>query len=118
MRTTHGSLLTELLADMRPKLVLKCSTLGSYHVILLLSYQKEALQRLSDISLNAKVDKDLTFTNQQELPATATNLIITTSRSLCIYFLPKIHKPNNPGLPISLLVVALTNSFPAILTKL
>ena len=36
----------------------------------------------------------------QDLPATATNLIITTPRSSCIYFLPKIHKPNNPGRPI------------------
>ena len=58
----------------------------------------------------AKVDKDLTSTNQQilkstinglivhqELTATATNLIITTPRTSCIYFLPKIHKPSNPG---------------------
>ena len=61
----------------------------------------------------AKVEKDLTSNNQkvvkdtiqnlivkQELPATATNLIITTPRTSCIYFLPKIHKPNNPGRPI------------------
>ena len=27
-------------------------------------------------------------------------LIITTPRTSCIYFLPKIHKPNNPGRPI------------------
>ena len=27
-------------------------------------------------------------------------LTITTPRTLCIYFLPKIHKPNNPGRPI------------------
>ena len=82
-------------------------------------YQKEALRQLSDTSFYAKVDKDLTSTNQQivkstindlivkqELPATATNLIITTPRTSCIYFLPKIntqkftHKPNNPGRPI------------------
>ena len=31
---------------------------------------------------------------------TATNLVITTPRTSCIYFLPKIHKPNNPGRPI------------------
>ena len=37
---------------------------------------------------------------KQELPATATNLVITTPRISCIYFLPKIHKPNNPGRPI------------------
>ena len=36
----------------------------------------------------------------QPLPATAKNLIITTPRTSCIYFLPKIHKPNNPGRPI------------------
>ena len=76
-------------------------------------YQKEALRQLSDTSFYAKVDKDLTSANQQivkstindlivkqELPATASNLIITTPRTLCIYFLPKIHKPNNPGRPI------------------
>ena len=64
-------------------------------------------------SFYAKVDKDLTSTNQQivkstindlivnqELPPTASNLIITTPRTSCIYFLPKIHKPNNPGRPI------------------
>ena len=37
---------------------------------------------------------------KQELLATAKNLIITTPGTLCIYFLPKIHKPNNPGRPI------------------
>ena len=76
-------------------------------------YQKEALRQLSDTSFYAKVDKDLTSTNQQivkstindlvvkqELPGTATYLIITTPRTSCIYFLPKIHKPNNPGRPI------------------
>ena len=35
-----------------------------------------------------------------QLPATATNLIITPPRTSCIYFLLKIHKPNNPGRPI------------------
>ena len=76
-------------------------------------YQKEALRQLSDTSFYAKDAKDLTSTNQQivkstindlivkqELPATATNLIITTATTSCIYFLPKIHKPNNPGRPI------------------
>ena len=76
-------------------------------------YQKEALRQLSDTSFYAEVDKDLTSTNQQivkstindlivkqELPATATNLVIKTPRTSCIYFLPKIHKPNNPGQPI------------------
>ena len=76
-------------------------------------YQKEALRQLSDTSFYAKVDKDLTSINQnivkntindllakQGLPATAKNLIITTPRTSCIYFLPKIHKPYNPGRPI------------------
>ena len=76
-------------------------------------YQKEALRQLSDTSFHAKVDRDPASTNQQivkstinelivkqELPATATNLIITTPRTSCIYFLPKIHKPNNPGRPV------------------
>ena len=78
-------------------------------------YQKEALRQLSDTSFYAKVDKDFTSTStnqqivkstindlivKQELPVTATNLVITTPRTSCIYFLPKIHKPNNPGRPI------------------
>ena len=76
-------------------------------------YQKGAVRQLFDTSFYAKVDKDLTSTNQQivkstinelivkqDLPATARNLIITTPRTSCIYFLPKIHKPNNPGRPI------------------
>ena len=37
---------------------------------------------------------------KQELPETATNLIINTPRTSCIYFLPEIHKPNNPDRPI------------------
>ena len=38
---------------------------------------------------------------KQELPATAKILTITTPRTQsCIYFLPKINKPNNPGRPI------------------
>ena len=65
---------------------------------------------LTPLLVYAKGDKDLTSPNQQivkstikdvivkqELSSTATNLIITTSRTPCIYFLPKIHKPNNPG---------------------
>ena len=76
-------------------------------------YRKEALRQLSDTSCHAKVEKDLTSTNKklvkdtiqnltvnQELPDTATNFFITTPRTSCIYFLPKIHKPNNLGRPI------------------
>ena len=74
-------------------------------------YLKEALWQLSDTSFCAKVDKDLTLINQnivkntindllakQELPVTAKNLTITIPRTLCMYFLPKIH--NNLGQPI------------------
>ena len=76
-------------------------------------YQKEASRPLSDTSFYDKVDKNLTLINQtivkntiydliakQELPATAKNLTITTPRTSSIYFLPKIHRPNNPGRPI------------------
>ena len=76
-------------------------------------YQKEALRQLSDTSFYSKVDKDLTSTNQrifkstindlivkQELPATATNLVIKTPKTSFIYFLPKILKPYNPGRPV------------------
>ena len=57
-------------------------------------YQKEALRQLSDTSFYAKIPKDLTSKNQklvkdtiqnlivnQELPDTATNLIINTPRT-------------------------------------
>ncbi|XP_015770448.1 PREDICTED: uncharacterized protein LOC107348879 [Acropora digitifera] len=76
-------------------------------------YQQEAIRQLSDPTFYTKVNKDLTPANQkivkdtiqelirkQELPVTAQNLIITTPRTSCIYFKPKIHKPNNPGRPI------------------
>ena len=75
----------------------------------------------------AKVDKDLSSSNQkivnrtindlivsQELPATASNIIITTSRTSCINFLSHIaNLTNQVDLP-SLSVDALPNSFPAI----
>ena len=91
-------------------------------------YQKEALRQLSDTSFYAKVDKDLTSTNQQivkstinelivkqDLPATATNLIITTPRTSCTYFLPKIFTNLTTQADLSSLrVVALPNSFLAI----
>ena len=98
----------------RKDLVVKAADKGGALVVWQADlYQKEALRQLSDTSFHAKVDKDLTSANQQivkstindlivkqELPATATSLIITTPRTSCIYFLPKIHKPNNPGRPI------------------
>ena len=44
--------------------------------------------------------RKLKLITKQELPVTAQNLIISTPRTSCIYFKPKIHKPNNPGRPI------------------
>ena len=85
-------------------------------------YQKEALRQLSDTSFYAKVDKDLTSTNQQivkstinelivkqDLPATATNLIITTPRTSCFYL--KFTNLTTQADLSSLHVVALPNSF-------
>ena len=69
-------------------------------------YQQEAIRQLSDptfyTKVNQKIVKDTIqeLITKQELPVTAQNLIITTPRTLCIYFKPKIHKPNNPGRPI------------------
>ena len=90
-------------------------------------YQRGALRQLSDTSFYAKVDKDLTSTNQQivkstsndfivkqELPATPTNLINTTPRTSCIYFLPKIQNLTTQADLSSLRVVALQNLSPAI----
>ena len=94
----------------RKDIVIKAADKGGAVVVWRANlYQKEAWRQLSDTSFYPKVDKDLILINQnivkntfndliakQELPATAKNLI-TTPRTSCIYFLPKIHKPNNPG---------------------
>ena len=66
-----------------------------------------------DTKFYAKVNKDLTQTNQkivkdtvnklileQKLPSTARNLFVTTPKTSTFYLKPKIHKPNNPGRPI------------------
>ena len=76
-------------------------------------HQQEAIRQPLDPPFYTKVNKDLTSANQiivkdtiqelitkQELLITAQNLNITTPSILCIYFRPKIHKPNNPGRPI------------------
>ena len=76
-------------------------------------YKEEALRQLSDVNFYQEIDCDVTSANQQtvkdtvknfissgDLPPTAKNLIVTTPRTSKIYFLPKIHKPNNPGRPI------------------
>ena len=76
-------------------------------------YRTEARRQLSDTTFCSRVDKDLTSTHQDtishtirnfiqtgDLPETARDLIATTPRTPVMYFLPKIHKPNNPGRPI------------------
>ena len=74
-------------------------------------YQKEALRQLSDTSFYAKVDKRLTFTNQQIVKSTikdlivkqelpVTNLIITAPKTSSFYLLLEIYKVNNPCGPI------------------
>ena len=98
----------------RDDLVIKAADKGGATVVWRTDlYQQEAIRQLSDPTFYTKVNKDLTLANQkivkdtiqelitkQELPVTAQNLIITTPRTSCIYFKPKIHKPNNPGRPI------------------
>ena len=98
----------------RKDLVIKAADKGGATVVWRTDlYQQEAIRQLSDPTFYTKVNKDLTPANQkivkdtiqelitkQELPVTAQNLIITTPRTSCIYFKPKIHKPNNPGRPI------------------
>ena len=98
----------------RNDLVIKAADKGGRTVVWRTDlYQQEAIRQLSDPTFYTKVNKDLTPANQkivkdtiqelitkQELPVTAQNLTITTPRTSCIYFKPKIHKPNNPGRPI------------------
>ena len=89
--------------------VIKAADKGGAVVV----WRADLYQKLSDTSFYVKIVKYLTLINQnivrntiddliakQELPATAKNLTITTPRAPCIDFLPKIHKPNNPGRPI------------------
>ena len=98
----------------RNDLVIKAADKGGATVVWRTDlYQQEAIRQLSDPTFYTKVNKDLTPANQkivedtiqelitkQQLPVTAQNLIITTPRTSCIFFKPKIHKPNNPGRPI------------------
>ena len=76
-------------------------------------YKQEAFRQLADTKFYAKVNKDLTQTNQkivkdtvnklileQKLPSKARNLFVTTPKTSTFYLKPKIHKPNNPGRPI------------------
>ncbi len=76
-------------------------------------YRDEAHRQLSDTAFYSRVDRDLTPTHQTtisntihtfitngDLPHTAKNLISITPHTPVMYFLPKIHKPDNPGRPI------------------
>ena len=98
----------------RNDLVIKAVTLGGAIIVWCTDlHQKEAIRQLSDPTFYTKVNQDLPSAYQkieketiqglitkQGLPVTAQNLIITTPRTSCIYFKPKIQKPNNPGRPI------------------
>ena len=90
----------------------------------------ETLRHLSD-TFYAKVEKHLTFINQnivkstsndllakQELSVTAKDLPITTLKTSCVYFLLTIHKPNNQGWLNVSACSCPPNLFPAIQTKL
>lgn len=76
-------------------------------------YRNEAQRQLSDSAFYRRVEEDLTSTHQTtirktitnlistgELPVSAGNLLVDTPRTPVMYFLPKIHKPDNPGRPI------------------
>ncbi len=76
-------------------------------------YRDEAHRQLNDTDFYSRVDRDLTPTHQTtisniihtfitngDLPHTAKNLISITPRTPVMYFLPKIHNPDNPGRPI------------------
>ena len=59
--------------DIIVKAAKKCAPLVVWRADL---YQKEALRQLSDTSFYAKVDKDLTSTNQQIVKSTINGLIV------------------------------------------
>ena len=53
-----------------------------------------------------------------ELPPSATNLVVTTPRASSFYLLPKIHKPGNPGRPIVSACSCLTGNIAVFLDKI
>ena len=76
-------------------------------------YRQEALRQLNDASFYTKLNSDPTLSHQKtvkttinhfiqasDLPASASNLFTTMPKTPVIYFLPKIHKPDNPARPI------------------
>ena len=77
-------------------------------------YVAEAKRQLTDTTTYAPLPKDPMDEHQKlikstvtqlitnaELPSTATNLINSSPATASFYMLPKIHKPNCPGRPIS-----------------
>ena len=75
-----------------------------------LLYDAEAHKQLSDGRFYERLDHDPVKKYQQvikinrqrddELPASAKNLVLQPPRTSLFYLLPKIHKENNPGKPI------------------
>ena len=76
-------------------------------------YIAEANRQLADHRFYEKIPSDATQSSQEEvksfietaigknqLPPSATNLIVEHPRTSKFYLLPKIHKPGNPGRPI------------------
>ena len=76
-------------------------------------YLNEAHRQLSDGRFYQRIPEDATKRNQEtvktfitqaiakeELPQSATNLIVQHPPTSKFYLLPKIHKPDNPGRPI------------------
>ena len=76
-------------------------------------YRNEAQRQLSDSAFYRQVEGNLTSTHQTticktiinlissgELPDSAGNLLVDTPCTPVMYFLPEIHKPNNPDRPI------------------
>ena len=76
-------------------------------------YIAEANRHLEDQRFYEKIPSDATQSSQQQvqsfietaiesnqLPPSATNLIVEHPRTSKFYLLPKIHKPGNPGNPI------------------
>ena len=76
-------------------------------------YIAEANRQLAENRFYEKIPNDATQSSQQEvksfietaignnqLPPSATNLIVEHPRTSKFYLLPKIHKPGNPGRPI------------------
>nr|XP_054750223.1 uncharacterized protein LOC129255931 [Lytechinus pictus] len=94
-----------------PNIVIKPADKGSAIVVMSSKdYIDEGIRQLSDVTTYQKLDKDLTDQHLQLVKQTIDtldedkkvkrNLIPTNASCPNMYFLPKIHKPNNPGRPI------------------